>query len=429
MSVLDVYMHGHEVGQLRRLPGAQLSFRYHEDWVARDGSPLSVSLPLRYQAFDDAEARPFFAGLLPEGEFLRSVAHAFQVSADNAFALLDAIGGECAGAVSLTPSGSGHPAPSPPLWLGREELARLVSRLPRNPLHLASGGEGLRLSLAGAQNKLPVIFGGGKIGISRGDRPSTHIIKLPPPGFEGLAENEAFCLALARAVGLNAIDGFVRYLDGTFEDETSGPALLQVERYDRYDLDGVTHRLHQEDFCQALGRLPAEKYESEGGPGVAACAALIHRTSAAPAVETLAFADALLFNMVIGNRDAHAKNFSILIEGERAPRLAPLYDLICTTAYFDLDRKMAMKLGEERRADYFRGRHLDRLATELGLSALGLRRRARDLCDRIEAALPEVGGIDEPFAPEFRAGKIFARMERQIAEGLHQLRTACDERH
>lgn len=421
MSALDVYLHGRLAGHLTRVSASRIDFRYTESWISSGGPPLSISLPLREEPFGDEEARPFFAGLLPEGAFLEAVARAFQVSADNPFALLEAIGGECAGAVSLVPSGESQPETLPPVWLTGEELCDLVKQLPRRPLH-ASRGESLRLSLAGAQHKLPVIFGGGRFGITRGDRPSTHILKIPRPEFEWLAENEAFCLSLARASGLDAVDAFVRYLDSPVAPDSSSTRALQVRRYDRQEIDGATHRLHQEDFCQALSRLPAEKYEAEGGPGVADCTDLIYRVSAVPAADMLSFADALLFNLAIGNRDAHAKNFSILLEGRRSPRLAPLYDLVCTTAY-EFDPKMAMKMGGERRADYFYERHLERLAATLRMTAPGLRRRTRDLCDRIEAALDDPR-LREPFPSEFLSSPVFEGIDQWIGRGIGQLRRA-----
>lgn len=195
-----------------------------------------------------------------------------------------------------------------------------------------------------------------------------------------------------------------------------------MERYDRHEIEGATHRLHQEDFCQALGRLPSEKYESEGGPGVADCTDLIHRVSAVPGADMLAFADALLLNFVMGNGDAHAKNFSILLEGERSPRLAPLYDLVCTTTY-DFPPKLAMKLGGEKRLGYFQERHLERLAATLRMTFPGLRRRTCDLCDRIEAALDDPR-LYEPYPSAFLSGPVFAGIDRQIRKGLRTLRDA-----
>lgn len=422
---LDVYLHGHLAGRLSRLENARLQFRYDAEWAEVDRIPLSHSLPVRREPFDDEEARPFFAGLLPEGDFRRAVARAFHVSAGNPFSLLDAIGGECAGAVSLVAPGQTPPSPGPVRWLsGTDELRSLVEEMPEHPLHLVDEDEGLRLSLAGAQDKLPVMFSGGRIGITHGDPPSTHIIKLPPRRFDWLAENEAFCLDLGRAAGLDVASAQVRYLDGVFADEPASSRYLLVERYDRTVVDGDRRRLHQEDFCQALGYVPEEKYEADGGPGIGECARLLHEVSAAPARDLLALADAVFFNFVIGNRDAHSKNFSILLEGDPAPRLAPLYDLVSTVAYDRLDAKLPMKVGGEKRPDYVRGRHIDRMADALEVSRPGLRRRALEVCERIEGGVEAVGA---ELAAEFRESAVYGRIGQQIQVGLDQLRQACAE--
>ncbi len=319
MTKLDVYLHSQRAGRLERREQSRLSFTYEPDWLDDAGPALSHSLPLRPEPFDDAGCRPFFAGLLPEGEFLRAVARSFGVSATNAFAVLSAIGGECAGAVSLVPEGESLPRTGSPKWLDTSGLADLIDELPRRPLLAGDSEEGLRLSLAGAQDKLPVLFAGGRIGITRGDPPSTHIIKLPSERFEDMTANEGFCLALARKAELDAVEAGPRIASkGVFEPHPNDREYLLVWRYDREENEHGTRRIHQEDLCQALGFVPELKYEADGGPGVADCARHIRTYCAAPAVDILAFVDALIFNFLIGNHDAHSKNFSLILEGPRS---------------------------------------------------------------------------------------------------------------
>jgi serine/threonine-protein kinase HipA len=369
MTALDVYFHSDLAGRLERLERARFRFAYEPSWVEKNGAPLSLGLPARNEPFDDAECRPFFAGLLPEGEFLKAIARAFQVSADNAFSVLTEIGGECAGAVSLASPGIAPPFASsvPPSWLGEAELRDLIAELPSRPLliGLDSEDEGVRLSLAGARDKLPVLARDSVLGITRGHPPSTHIIKTPIPDVDGMVVNEAFCMTLAREVGLEAAEA-VPIRIGDHE------ALL-VTRYDRTRSGEDVHRIHQEDLCQALSHLSSQKYESEGGPGVAPCAELLRAHSTAPAVDLLAFFDALIFNL--------------LIDGDGSPRLAPLYDLLSTRVYGRrFGRKMAMKYGGEYRFDKIKGRHLDRLAGDLGMSPSLVRQRAREMAGEIGAA-------------------------------------------
>jgi serine/threonine-protein kinase HipA len=233
-----------------------------------------------------------------------------------------------------------------------------------------------------------------------------------------MVANEAYCMALAAAVGISTAEATPL--------ATPGHEALLVRRFDRReDADGEIHRVHQEDVCQALGFVPAEKYEADGGPGVAACAALLRERSAAPAVDLLAFLDALLFNLAIGNCDAHAKNYSLLLEGEESPRLAPLYDLLSTRAYPELrNRKMAMKYGGEYRADRIRGRHLDRLAADFGIAPRGVRSRTAEFVERLNAARgPARDGLPEPW----RGAGLLDRIDAVIEDSTAMLRRALAE--
>jgi serine/threonine-protein kinase HipA len=384
MSTLDVYLHDRRAGALERLDNARLRFSYDLDWLSEADAPISLSLPLGEEPYEDVDCRPFFSGLLPEGEFLRSIARTFHISADNPFTVLQEIGGECAGAVSLVVPGSEPPfvsAPAPE-WLSDRQLESLLAELPARPL--LSGPEdeeGVRLSLAGTRDKLPVLVQNDRLGITRGRPPSTHILKVPPAEIPGLVANEAYCMALARAAGLSVAKA-APLRAGQVE------ALL-VERYDRAQSGSRVRRIHQEDFCQACGRPPELKYESEGGPGVAECAALIRAHLAGPASDLLTFLDALLFNLAIGNADAHSKNYSLLLEGPGAPVMAPLYDLLSTRAYGRrLGRKMGMRYGGEYRPERIRGRHLDRLGEDLGIAGRRVRVQALEMAEK-------VGGLRE----------------------------------
>ena len=200
---LDVYLGRERVGLLEQDDSGAMTFRYGESWLQDPQAvPLSQSLPLKEDVFNRRECRPFFAGLLPEEESRKLIAKRFGISERNDFALLAEIGAECAGAVSLlSPTenlveeeGCYHEA-------SLEELGEKFAQLPRQPLLV--GSEGVRLSLAGAQGKLAVMIDGGRYFLPQDGAPSTHIIKPQSPHFEGLAENEFFCLKLAQEVGLS----------------------------------------------------------------------------------------------------------------------------------------------------------------------------------------------------------------------------------
>ncbi|HEY5941928.1 MAG TPA: type II toxin-antitoxin system HipA family toxin [Solirubrobacterales bacterium] len=382
MNALAVYLHGTRAGTLERLPQARLRFTYSPSYASAGGAPVSLSLPPREEAFEDAECAPFFQGLLPEGDFLRAIARTFHVSAENPFAVLAAIGGECAGAIAL--GSTDGPAPGtdapPPRWLDDKEVRELLEELPSRPLALldeAEDEDGIRISLAGAHDKIGVLHPEERIGLTRGSPPSTHILKLPIARVAEPIVDEAYCMALAAAAGLDVAAAEPR--------EAGGREFLLVRRYDRDPGAPGDARIHQEDFCQALGVAPEEKYEGDGGPGVAGCAALLWRASSAPARDVVAFADALLFNFLIGNHDAHAKNYSLLLDGPEAIRLAPLYDLLCTAVFAETRRKLAMKYGGENRPKYLRRRHLDRLAGELEVKPSLVRRRAERMIELVGA--------------------------------------------
>lgn len=184
MSTLTVYKSGERVGRLVQDDDGLLRFSYDQTWLAGPGAvPLSRSLPLQQEPFAGKKARPFFAGILPEEGPRKIIAKILGISDANDFAMLERIGGECAGAVALFPEGS-----EPPARAGFEcrtlndmELQQIVADLPRRPL--MAGTEGIRLSLAGAQNKLPVVVHGREIGLPLGDTPSTHILKPEPEGY------------------------------------------------------------------------------------------------------------------------------------------------------------------------------------------------------------------------------------------------------
>ncbi len=347
-------------------------------------------MPLVDEPFGDRVAHAFFGGLLPEQEKRDLAARALGISARNDFAMLDAIGGDCAGALSLLPPGQA-PSQGPDevryRRLSPDMLARILDRLPDRPL-LAGDAE-VRLSLAGAQDKLPVFVADGDIALPLGDTPSSHILKPAIPRFADTVRNEAFCLALARAAGLDAVGAEIRGVQGA--------EVLVVERYDRRRASApLLVRLHQEDFCQALG-VPAElKYQNEGGPALADCFDLLRRVAARPALDINKLLEAVVFNTLIGNNDAHAKNFALLYRpGGLA--LAPLYDLVSTAVYDGLSPRMAMKIGGQYEFDALYPRHWDRFAGEAGLNAPRVRNKLLDLCrglPKIAAALRDRYGAE-----------------------------------
>jgi serine/threonine-protein kinase HipA len=383
VRTLEVVCFERRAGTLSDEPEGMV-FEYDPMWVAGGGHPLSQSLPLSGD-FGPVQVEAFFGGLLPEGSPRELLARQLGVSAGNDYGLLERLGGDMAGAVSLVAPIPDQPPTPRVQWLSEDELAELIAELPSRPMHVDADGE-YRLSLAGVQDKLPVVVDeDGQVGLTEGRTPSTHILKTPIWGLRDTVANEALCLEIGRRLGVPTARAEPR--------RAGDRECLLVARYDRAVGDGRTRRLHQEDFCQALGVRSDRKYEAEGGPGAAACFALLRRAVAVPAREAPHLLDYLALSFLVGNHDAHGKNYSLLYlpDSDRAT-LAPAYDIVSTVVYRKvrpMSRKLAMSIGGEYRPQYVRPRHLQRLLTEAGLGSAPSRRRLRELAQRAPAAAAE----------------------------------------
>jgi len=392
LDALVVWWGERQAGELSIDKGGAMHFAYAPDWLADETTPaLSHAMPKQQELFKDHACKAVFGGLLPEESQRTAIARALGVSPDNPFRLLEALGGDVAGALAFLPKDEeplqdhSETTPEP---LQENELAELLRRLPAVPMLAGEGGA--RLSLAGAQSKLPVVVtADGGIAIPRPGEPSTHLIKPEPDRFAGLAANEAFCLALARAVGIDAAHAEWR--------EVAGKPLLLVERYDRMWIEGKTKRLHQEDFAQALGVPSNRKYAAEGGPTFRDSFALLRSAATRPAREVLKLADAAIFNLIIGNADAHAKNYSLLRRENGEVVLAPLYDLVATHMWKELSPRLAMRFGRAATLDEFERDSVARFAEEAGLVAPYIRRRVSDLAEAVTEEIEK--GIEVPGNP------------------------------
>ena len=372
---LEVWLLGVHVGTLSQVDG-KLSFAY----VPGATTPLSQSLPIRSEPFDDRATRPFFAGLLPEGGKRKQIAKTLQISTQNDYALLDSLGGECAGAVTLLEPGQSPRAldgARDVRWLDHAHLLQVLDEMPLRPMR--AGDDGLRLSLAGAQDKLPVVLDvdGLRVGLPLNGSPSTHILKPPIAGVDGSVFNEAFCMALASGFKLDVADTHIQAIT----DGAQQRHYLLVARYDR-QTDFLGLRLHQEDFCQALGIVSEHKYQNEGGPGLAQAFALLRSATRPSAPHTLKLLDDVVFNALIGNHDAHGKNFSLLYTPAGAV-LTPLYDALCTAVYPTLTDKMAMKIGGKYKFSEVMARHWEQFALDAALSPAQVKKRILDIAKRL----------------------------------------------
>ena len=388
---LDVYLHDDLVGNLVQDAGGEMTFQYAERWLSQPGAaPLSQSLPLRKEAYQRRECRGFFGGILPEESKREIIARNLGISARNDYAMLERIGGECAGAVTFVPQGQTLPERGYGYReLSQPELAAILKELPKRPL--LAGDEGIRLSLAGAQDKIAVRMEGGQVCLPLGGAPSTHILKPAVERFDGVVFNEALCMKLAAEAGLPTASVETRNVDRI--------DYLVVERYDRVHRrepggGSIVERVHQEDFCQALGVMSEQKYQTEGGPSLKQCFRLLREVSSAPVIDLARFLDAVIYNYLVGNNDAHGKNFSLLYRGLGKENveisLGPLYDVLSTLYYPELSRNMAMKIGSEYSSEKVTARNFQQLAEEAGLGKRLVRERVSELAEKVLEAIAKV---------------------------------------
>jgi len=300
-----------------------LGFDYSEPWRATQGAfPLSVTLPLNAGPFGSDAISPWLANLLPEERQLAVLTRTFGLDRADTIALLKAIGGDTAGALSFgAPSRRAHWDYTPlkeryGVDAPQAALERHFEDLKTRPL--LAGEDGVRVSLAGGQEKsaLAVLDRHGAavlrlpqdddvLAIPRNGAPSTLILKPDNPTLPGIVENETYCLRLARAIGINAAE--VTILPA---NRRRAVCALRYDR--RIGRSGDIVRVHQEDFAQANGMPPGRKYErgTLKGPDLQRLLGTGRHFSPADA---LALLDQLIFNILVANTDAHAKNYSCLL--------------------------------------------------------------------------------------------------------------------
>lgn len=337
---LHVLWDGDTVGYLTPAAFGAVDFRYAESWVASGKRPVSLSLPVAQKKQETAASTAFFENLLPEDEPYRELCAQARLDQRDIYGFLERYGKECAGALMILPAWEVGEEPAGSAYRQvTQDLERLLSQSPPSAEVSLISSTGSRLSVAGAQNKLPVLWRDGQFFVpdARSLAPTNAILKPASLRFADLPRNEAFCMELARAAGLNVPD---------FALVPLGSALVYVaRRYDRAEGKTGIVRLHQEDFCQALGVRRFAKYEEQGGPGFAACGKLLLRPEIIRSVQAREnLIRCALFNYLIGNGDSHAKNFSLLYEKDGIG-LAPFYDLVSTTVYDSVSKRMAMSIG------------------------------------------------------------------------------------
>ena len=360
MSELAVYYESRVVGTIE-VHAEGPAFVYAPEWLRPRGAfPLSLLMPLSPRRVPAKIFLPWAANLLPEATQLRAIGLKLGAAPEDVIGILAELGRDTAGALSIGKPGSTsatdwRPVPS------AKALERILGELPSKPFLV--GEDGVSMSLAGVQSKLGVAVNAkGQICIPINGAPSTLILKPDAERLYGGVQNEALCLVLARRLGLNA---------PAVTTGTAGKrSYILVTRYDRLEQQGRWRRLHQEDFCQALGKPPSAKYESNQtgipGPTLPEMFAVTRNAMRAPDVVNLL--DYVIFNVIACNTDAHAKNYSLMISG-KGFSLAPIYDVMCGAVWEHVTRNLAQKIAGKSRGEHLKRRHWRRFAADCGLNA------------------------------------------------------------
>lgn len=359
---LNVFFEKKLVGALSKKDDDTLSFQYSAAWLGDDARfPLSPALPVQEDAFNNRLTKAYFDNLLPEGETLKTVEKILSRSLEDPYQFLENYGLDCAGALEITPSDT----PPPPQGSGKlerisfDEIDSVLEKGQSLYVHSLTAHKG-RFSIAGAQDKIPVVYRGGEVFIPVDSSPTTHILKPPvrlPSAYESV-HNEFLCMRLAKLCGMDVPD--VTVIGKQIP-------LFLIDRFDRRVSGKEVQRLHQFDLCQAQGYPAAEKYEEDGGPSFAKGYKCVEAISERKIQDLETTLNWFAFNLLIGNNDSHSKNLSFLFD-EGEIRLAPMYDLLSTSVYKDLAPEFAFKIGGQRLWHQLKRKNLEMLAADLGFT-------------------------------------------------------------
>lgn len=398
---LRVLLNNRPVGRLNKAATGAIDFQYEPAWLDWEHAmPVSLSLPLREDAYRGAAVTAVFDNLLPDSDTLRRrVAEKVGAAGTDFYSLLAAIGRDCVGALQFMGLDENAPDGESGAITGElvneSAIERLLQGLSQAPLGLSRDVD-FRISVAGAQEKTALLRHKGQWWKPSGTTPTTHIFKKQigrlPDGIDlsNSVENEFYCLRLAAAFGLPVTKAEMQ--------DFNGMRALVVERFDRrWTADKRLLRMPQEDFCQVLSVPPTRKYQSEGGPGLIQMLEVL-RGSDSPTVDRETLLKAQIFFWLIGATDGHAKNFSIFLGPGGSYRLTPLYDVLTAQPSLEAGQvqrkqmKLSMSVGTNRhyRIDEIQRRHFVQTALAAGLSRSAIAMVLEEVVDTAPKALETV---------------------------------------
>ena len=401
-----------------------LEFEYEESYLRSPSSKaLSASLPLEAVSFGERATKAFFDGLLPEGSLRKSLSLALRTSMEDVSTLLSRLSDESCGALVFT---SIDGSPTDERWyedLDSADLSSFATQPHKAALNLCMSS---RLSLAGAQSKIGLKLDRSEDGlrwlIPHGTASTSHIIKASDGTFPNLTLNEAVCMRAAKLLHFEVPDVFLLNVD-------ANEPLLAIERFDRVTDTGLEFplRLHQEDFCQALGLASFQKYEPSGAHYPSLCSSLLAERSANSFGDNVFLFESICLSALIGNCDNHLKNYSLLLDESWTNwEMAPLYDITCTTVYDWLDREMGVALCPSRKVDDVRPEDMLAVADSMHIPRSIVRVDLCELCDQLLGAIRLAGTqlASEGFPKaEIMADAIIADRSEFVTDASRQLRS------
>lgn len=402
---LNVWYKNDLVGRIWQDSHGLIGFCYADDWIKK-GFAISQQLPLRKEEYapSSSKAHQFFVNLLPEGDARLHIVRDLKIS-NSDFGLLKAIGGECAGALSMLPLDITPSETAQYKQLSETDLKKLVLRQGQI-FTFTSFEQRPRLSLAGAHDKCPIFYDGKNYFLPENSSPSTHILKFSISDYRNLPAYEYFLTKLAESIGLPVVQITLKKIEKNY--------FILVKRYDRILSDNNNiARLHQEDFCQALGYSYKNKYQQEGGPSFLACYNLIQDISINPIQDSENLLRWQVFNVLAGNSDGHAKNLSLLYNENFQTELAPFYDLVCTRAIERIDTKLALSVGGEFDPDKISLLHWEQMANNCNIRFSYLKEMIEEIAQRL---LDNLKKTREDFEQAIGAYSALQRVEKVITK-------------
>jgi serine/threonine-protein kinase HipA len=417
VHAVRVRLYGQDIGTIERR-GGSTTFTYHETYAATPGStPLSLSMPLASSTHDKRVIEAFLDGLLPDHALVRSRwAQTKGVRDGDTLSLVAAVGRDVAGAAQFLADVDDTRDDSRLVAVDEARIAARLTRLRESGVDWIDDDDDASWSLAGAQSKFALARQDSTWAYAYGDEPSTHIVK---PGITRLQDQ-----ALVEHVSMRTLDSLGLPVARTQYVEFGSEPAIVIERYDRRAGRGRVLRVHQEDLLQAFALMPERKYESDEGPGLQKIGSLLGRVDPGSRQR---FADAIIVNYLLGAPDAHAKNYSLLLAGNRAT-LAPLYDVASGLPYSSGDslrwETAAMAIGGERRFGAVQAKHWRRAAANIGIDEGVMLDRVAELAASMPDAISDqLAALDRHDVRERLQGTLLPRAARLAQDTIESLTT------